>query len=83
LFSAVSIATSHSTSDAKADLYLELLQTYIDGVKELFPAYNFKPNHHMAFHTTEYLRKYGPVHSWWTFPFERMIGLLQQIPTNN
>ena len=25
---------------------------------------------------------YGPVHAWWTFPFERLIGLLQRIPTN-
>ncbi|TFK23366.1 hypothetical protein FA15DRAFT_551067, partial [Coprinopsis marcescibilis] len=77
------IATAHSTSKAKADLYLQLLQTYIDGVKLLFPDYRFKPNHHMAFHIAEYLCMYGPVHSWWTFPFERMIGLLQRIPTNN
>ncbi|TFK19200.1 hypothetical protein FA15DRAFT_601974 [Coprinopsis marcescibilis] len=83
LFSAISIATGHSTSSAKAQLYLQHYQAYIDGVKELFPNYVFRPNHHMAFHLAEYLEMYGPVHSWWTFPFERMIGMLQRIPTNN
>jgi hypothetical protein len=36
----------------------------------------------MALHLAEYLRLYGPVHSWWTFPFERLIGMLQRIPNN-
>jgi len=30
----------------------------------------------------EYLRRFGPVHGWWTFPFERLIGMLERIPTN-
>ncbi|TFK18362.1 hypothetical protein FA15DRAFT_603403, partial [Coprinopsis marcescibilis] len=83
LFSAISIATAHSASKSQADLYLRHLQAYVDGVKELFPDYQFKPNHHVAFHTAKYLCMYGPVHSWWTFLFERMIGALQRIPTNN
>jgi hypothetical protein len=28
------------------------------------------------------LLQYGPVPSWWTFPFERIIGMLQRIPNN-
>jgi hypothetical protein len=36
----------------------------------------------MAMHLYEYLIRYGPVHAWWTFPFERVIGMLQRIPTN-
>ena len=27
----------------------------------------------MALHLPDYLLLYGPVHSWWTFPFERLI----------
>ena len=36
----------------------------------------------MALHLAEYLQFYGPIHSWWTFSFERLIGMLQHIPNN-
>ncbi|KAF9035754.1 hypothetical protein BJ165DRAFT_1312661, partial [Panaeolus papilionaceus] len=55
---------------------------YLTLLKELFPEYKFRPNHHAALHLSEYIHLYGPVHSWWTFPFEWVIGLLQRISTN-
>ena len=58
------------------------MKSYMEGIKKLFPQYRFRPNHHMALHLHEYLCRFGPVHSWWTFPFERIIGMLQRIPTN-
>jgi len=58
------------------------MQSYLKGLKELFPDYKLCPNHHMALHLHEYILFYGPVHSWWTFPFERVIGMLQRISTN-
>jgi hypothetical protein len=82
LVSAVIIASSRTTSSEKADLYLTHMQKYLSGLRELFPHYNFRPNHHMALHLSECIKLYGPVHAWWTFPFERLIGLLQRIPTN-
>jgi hypothetical protein len=82
LISAVVIASSRTTSQEKADLYLHHMQTYLNGLRELFPQYRFLPNQHMALHLAEYLQFYGPVHSWWTFPFERLIGMLQHIPNN-
>lgn len=82
LISAVVIASSRTTSQGKADLYLHHMQNYLKGLRELFPRYRFLPNQHMALHLAEYLRLYGPVHSWWTFPFERLIGMLQRIPNN-
>ena len=82
LTSAVIIASSRTTSQVNADLYLHHMQTYLAGLRELFPLYRFLPNHHMALHLPEYLRLYGPVHSWWTFPFECLIGMLQRIPNN-
>ncbi|KAJ7153149.1 hypothetical protein C8R43DRAFT_950548 [Mycena crocata] len=39
-------------------------------------------NHHLALHIPEFLMLFGPVHGWWTFPFERMNGKLQRISTN-
>ena len=82
LLSAVEIACSRVTSEKHADLYLENMHSYLSGLKGLFPDYSFRPNHHMALHLHEYLLLYGPVHSWWTFPFERLIGILQRISTN-
>lgn len=82
LISAVVIASSRTTSKEKADLYLHHMQNYLKGLRELFPRYRFLPNQHMALHLAEYLQLYGPVHSWWTFPFERLIGMLQRIPNN-
>jgi hypothetical protein len=82
LLSAVSIASSRVTSVAAADLYMQHMQSYLSGLKTLFPEYSFRPNHHMALHLRDYLVFYGPVHAWWTFPFERMIGMLQRISTN-
>lgn len=82
LVSAILIACTHRTSPAHANAYLQYMQNYISGIKELFPKFQFLPNHHMALHLHEYLVQYGPVHSWWTFPFERLIGILQRIPSN-
>ena len=82
LLSAVSIATSRVTSPRHADLYLQHMQVYLTGLKELFPDFKFVPNQHMALHVRDYILLYGPAHSWWAFPFERMIGTLQRILTN-
>jgi hypothetical protein len=82
LISAVIIASSHSTSFTQADTYLEYMTTYLTGLKRLFPEYKFVANQHMAMHLHEYLRLFGPVRAWWTFPFERLIGMLQRIPTS-
>lgn len=82
LVSAVIIATSHTTSTKNAESYLFHMQAYVTGIKRLFPKYKFVSNHHMAFHIKDYLVLFGPVHAWWTFPFERLIGMLQRMPNN-
>jgi hypothetical protein len=82
LLSAIVTASARVTSSAHANLYIHYMQAYLNGIKDLFPTYKFDPKHHMALHLYEYLLRYGPVHAWWTFPFERIIGMLQRIPTN-
>ncbi len=82
LVSAIIIATSHEVSGNHADMYLHHMKEYRTGLKNLFPGYRSRPNHHMALHLAEHLRMYGPVHGWWTYPFERTIGMLQRISTN-
>ncbi|KAM6490440.1 hypothetical protein JOM56_014113 [Amanita muscaria] len=82
LLLAITTACSHVTSSTHADNYREYMKEYIEGLKELFPDLDLLPNHHMAQHLHEYIIQYGPVHSWWTFPFERLIGIIQRIPNN-
>lgn len=82
LLSAVVIATSRVTTSKHASEYFEHMVNYRVQLQELFPEYKCHPNHHMALHLDEFLEMYGPVHGWWAFPFERMIGTLQRISTN-
>ncbi|KAF8809186.1 hypothetical protein BYT27DRAFT_7163091 [Phlegmacium glaucopus] len=82
LSSAVAAATTRVTSVAHANDYLAYMAKYREELQRLFPDYACHCNHHMAMHIGEFLTRYGPVYGWWTFPYERMIGMLQKISTN-
>lgn len=82
LVSAVLLASSRVTSPTNAQACHKFLLSYRQRLATLFPDYECHPNHHMALHLSEHLLLFGPVHGWWTFPFERMIGKLQRISTN-
>ena len=82
LISAIAIACRRTTSPTDAALYLAHMKSYLKGLKNVIPDYQFRPNQHMALHLPDYLQWFGPVHGWWTFPFERLIGLLQRLPNN-
>ena len=57
--------------------------SYVGSLRHIHSTSNVRPNHHASFHVYDYLVLFGPVHSWWTFPFERLIGILQCLPTNH
>ncbi|KAJ7153126.1 hypothetical protein C8R43DRAFT_832523, partial [Mycena crocata] len=82
LVSAVLLASSRVTSQSNADACRQYLLSYRVRLQALFPQYKCHPNHHLALHIPEFLMLFGPVHGWWTFPFERMNGKLQRISTN-
>ncbi|KIJ41663.1 hypothetical protein M422DRAFT_171982, partial [Sphaerobolus stellatus SS14] len=82
LVAAVLLATSRQTSNRHAKAYTYYMLEYLHGLKRLFPTMKFRDNHHVALHIEEFLILLGPVHSWWMFPFERLIGRLQKIATN-
>ncbi|PPQ82520.1 hypothetical protein CVT24_006403 [Panaeolus cyanescens] len=82
MLSAVLLATSRKTSEANAHHYRELLGRYIKQMRVLFPDYKFRPNLHMSMHLHQFILDFGPAHGWWTFPFERLIGLLERMPHN-
>ena len=39
-------------------------------------------HHHLSLHLPECLRDFGPVHSWWAYPFERFNGIIQRTKSN-
>lgn len=81
LATAVHLATKRSTSAAFAKAYLVHLRRYLHGLVER--GFSLMPNHHAALHLGDFLPDVGPVRSWWAYPIERQVGLLQKINTNN
>ncbi|KAF9066186.1 hypothetical protein BDP27DRAFT_1150464, partial [Rhodocollybia butyracea] len=54
---------------------------WVRGLSTFFPLAcegKIKPNIHTAGHIYDFLLLFGPVMSWWCFPFERLIGALQK-----
>lgn len=85
LFQAVNILCRYSTSVERMEAYRSLLKTWVDDLPKVHPhtqAQKRRPNVHAAFHIYDFLKLFGPVNSWWTFPFERLIGTVQKINTN-
>ena len=80
---AVRWGTSYRTSERHSRLFEENMVAYLRLLLELYPDIQFRPNHHVALHIGPLLTQFGPVHSWWMFPFERVIGILQKVNTNS
>lgn len=78
----VSVACKHSTSAERRTVYLQHIRSYVQGLQTLYPGF-LLPSHHLAFHIYDFLELFGPMRSWWCFPFERLIGMLQRIPSNH
>lgn len=83
LVSAVYASCAHTMTLECTTAYRSCISNYVGGLKCIHPAFNLRPNHHASFHIYDYLVLFGPVHSWWTFPFERLIGILQRLPSNH
>nr|GAT48239.1 predicted protein [Mycena chlorophos] len=86
LFSAVVLVCRHSITRERTETYRALLKLWVDGLETHHPhtrAHARRPNIHLAFHVFDFLILFGPIIAWWSFPFERMIGFLQNINTNH
>lgn len=82
LVSAVQIGGMLLTSEANIQLYEDYILRYLRGMKELYLEAAVKPNHHLAVHLADFLRRFGPVHAWRAFAFERFNNMLQNLDTN-
>lgn len=65
------------------EMYLSHLKIYLESTQILFEHVNLRPNHHMAFHLADCLKKFGPVRAWWCFVFERFMGKVLKACHNN
>ncbi|KAF8588214.1 hypothetical protein K439DRAFT_1336009, partial [Ramaria rubella] len=83
LVQAILLATSRTLSQERIDSCLLFMKHYQVVLKDLYPKeHRDKPNLHALLHLPNLLTKFSPVHAWWTFPFERLIGCLQRVKTN-
>jgi len=83
LVQAVHIACARSMTIKWAVAYRSFIGIWVSELKIHHPSVDHRPNCHMSIHIYEFLLSFGRVHSWWCFPFERLIGQLQRLPTNN
>ncbi|EGN97905.1 hypothetical protein SERLA73DRAFT_74155 [Serpula lacrymans var. lacrymans S7.3] len=79
---AVEISVKRSTSPARIALYNFHMTRYLKTLRELFADHQLQPNHHLSLHLDECLSLFGPVHSWWAFPFERYNGIIRDLNSN-
>ena len=83
LVSAIRLACRRLMSQTVSKRYLGYMTQYMRELEALHPDARCTLNLHASIHIAGFIEKFGPVHSWWTFPFERLIGQLQNINTNH
>lgn len=82
LMSAISACSSHTVCRSSIRRYNSYMIDYFLQTKSHFPDMKWVSNCHAALHIGDLLEEYGPAHGWWTFPFERIIKELQNVPNN-
>jgi hypothetical protein len=87
LFQAVNLVCRSTMNKERASKYLSFMKLWVGGLRDLlYPhteRHKARPNIHASLHVPDFLNLYGPVMSWWCFPFERLIGVLQKVKTND
>jgi hypothetical protein len=86
LFQAVIIACRYTMTKQRANDVKNYHAAWVKDLRTLFPHAREgvpRPNIHAAGHIYDFLLLFGPVISWWCFPFERLIGALQKFNTND
>jgi hypothetical protein len=81
--SAISLVCMRTMTQTRATAYIDTMAQYLKDLIILHPETSYRPNHHMSMHLPHFLRLFGPVRSWWCFPFERLIGQIQRLLSNH
>lgn len=83
LCTAIRLACSRTVTPVLLERYHRHISSYIQGIGEIFKHARHRPSHHMAQHIHNFLHLFGPVQSLWCYPFERLVGILQRLPSNH
>lgn len=83
LVSLVNLALKRVMTQYHIIRYRHHIKNYLESSALLFQHCKLAPNHHMAVHLEECLERFGPVRSWWSFPFERLMGKILKAEHNN
>ncbi|KAJ3503075.1 hypothetical protein NLJ89_g8597 [Agrocybe chaxingu] len=81
LVAAIRFATARTTTETHIQTVEQQLQRYFRTLSNVSD--KRYPSHHMSLHIAECLRRFGPVHGWWSYPYERYNGILQRLNHNN
>ncbi|KAF9042674.1 hypothetical protein BDP27DRAFT_1244376 [Rhodocollybia butyracea] len=82
LFQATIIACRYTTTAPRVQAFREYIDLWVQHLWTLIPGVA-RPNIHAIGHIYDFLLLFGPVLSWWCFPFERLIRVVQKINTNS
>ncbi|KAF8224620.1 hypothetical protein L208DRAFT_1041486, partial [Tricholoma matsutake] len=83
LVSAVSVACLWTMTEARRSAFHCCMAMWVSSLQKIHSGSNNRVNGHMVLHIYNFLCLFGPVCSWWCFPFERLIGQLRRLPTNH
>lgn len=83
LVSCIWLACARTMTEGRIQAYLSNMTEYVANLRSIHPNARFTSIHHIALHLPKFLRLFGPVRSWWCFPFERLIGQLQRTMSNH
>ena len=73
----------HTLTETDITIADALLFQFCRRVLRLYGTNALTPNIHLHCHLTSCVRDFGPISSFWLFPFERYNGILGNQPTNN
>ncbi|KAG8939771.1 hypothetical protein FRC04_005977 [Tulasnella sp. 424] len=80
---ATMLSTQLHMTEEVIELYESHMHTYLKGFRILYPTHSIIPYHHLALHTPDFLRNFGPSGNWSTGPSETYNGMAQRISTNS
>ncbi len=83
LVCAISLACMRTMTKSRMDAYRKYILAWMTDLTIIHPKTAHSVNGHMAIHIYAFLQFFGPVCSSWCFPFERVIGQLQRLPSNH
>lgn len=83
LITAVRLANMRVMTEVRIQQFETHIRVYLEELADLYPHTRITTYQHMVLHFGTLLRRFGPVHSWRCFGFERLNYTLRKFPTNS